>query len=99
MKKELDFIGIAEDKIKADAKKIPIAVMQPEQQKHARVFRPLIDLHACKNNYNCIIFCPHGAISRNEKGRPQIDYNLCTGCLICLRECPAAAIKEEVELK
>ncbi|MCX6815552.1 MAG: 4Fe-4S binding protein [Candidatus Aenigmarchaeota archaeon] len=63
----------------------------------ARISKPKINLQTCQNNYNCIIFCPHNAISKNDKGRPVIDYNLCTGCLICLRECPTGAIFEERE--
>lgn len=99
MKKQVEFIGTAEEAIKSDPKKIPIVNTHLSEPPRARILRPKIDLHVCKNNYNCIIFCPHDAIDKNEKGRPVIDYNLCTGCLVCLRECPTAAISEERELK
>jgi len=66
-------------------------------QPPVRITKPRIDLHVCQNNYNCIVFCPHDAIRKNDKGRPVIDYNVCTGCLICLRECPTNAISEERE--
>lgn len=99
MKKEIDLIGKKEDEIKFDPKKIPVIAEHPEPQPPVRTFKPKIDLHVCQNNYNCVIFCPHDAIDRNEKGRPQIDYSLCTGCLICLRECPTAAITEEREMR
>jgi 2-oxoacid:acceptor oxidoreductase delta subunit (pyruvate/2-ketoisovalerate family) len=89
---------IQDDAIKFDEKKMPVSAPS-EPQKILRTFKPKIDLGTCTNSYNCIIFCPYGAISKNEKGRPVIDYNLCTGCLICLRECPSAAITEERETK
>ncbi|MBI3190919.1 4Fe-4S binding protein [archaeon] len=91
--------GIDDNAIKYDEKKIPVLDAKADVQKPVRTFRPKIDLGRCTNSYNCIIFCPYGAISKNEKGRPVIDYNLCTGCLICLRECPSAAITEEREAK
>ena len=62
-----------------------------------RINKPKINLQLCQNNYNCIVYCPHNAITKNDKGRPVIDYNLCTGCMICLRECPTGAIFEERE--
>ena len=100
MKKQTELIGQAEDSIKTDPKKIPIINSNvSESPKSLRTSRPKVDLNVCTNSYNCIIFCPHDAIDKNEKGRPVIDYNLCTGCLICLRECPTNAISEEREAK
>jgi pyruvate ferredoxin oxidoreductase delta subunit len=93
-------IGIADREIKSDPKKVPVAAPQPQEPvKFIRVFKPRINLQNCNNSYNCIVYCPHDAIRRNEKGKPVIDYNLCTGCLICLRECPTNAITEEKEIK
>ena len=80
--------------------KFMIPVIQPHQQElpqRLRVLKPKIDLKKCEKNYNCLVFCPHNAISVNKVGFPAIDYNLCTGCLICLRECPTFAITEEHE--
>ena len=80
--------------------KFSIPVLQPSQQQspsRLRVIKPKIDLKKCQKNYNCIVSCPHNAISVAKTGFPVIDYNLCTGCLICLRECPSFAITEEHE--
>lgn len=79
-----------------------IPVLQPTAQElpaRLRVLKPRIDLKKCQKNYNCIVFCPHNAISVGRGGYPVIDYNLCNGCLICLRECPAFAIVEEREMR
>ena len=91
-------VGTEESQIKFEPGKIPVLNGYVEQ-KNPRVFRPRINLQACTNEYNCIIFCPHDAIDKNDKGRPVVDYNMCTGCLICLRECPPNAISEEREIK
>jgi pyruvate ferredoxin oxidoreductase delta subunit len=97
---KLELFGQADDQIKLDMKKIPILNAHiAEPSPVVRTFRPKIDLKICQNSYNCIVFCPHGAIKKNDKGRPEIDYDLCTGCLICLRECPTNAISEEREIK
>ena len=80
--------------------KFVIPIIQPQQQEQPsrlRVFKPKIDLKKCEKNYNCIVSCPHDAISSRSDGFPVIDYSLCTGCLICLRECPTFAITEEHE--
>ncbi len=95
-----EFAGVVDDQVKYDAKKIPIVNANlSEPSKVVRVLRPKIDLKVCRNNYNCIVFCPHDAIHRNETGRPVINYDMCTGCLICLRECPTNAISEDREVK
>jgi pyruvate ferredoxin oxidoreductase delta subunit len=96
----MEKVGIEDREIKSDIKKIPVSSPQAQEPaKVNRVFRPKINLQACNNSYNCVIYCPHDAIRRNEKGKPVIDYNICTGCLICLRECPTNAITEEKEVK
>src|SRR3989338_8502434 len=93
-----EVFGTGDDKIKNDPKAVPIFnIIEPT--KVVRTFKPKIDLGKCQNNYNCIVYCPYGAISKNDKGRPVINYDLCTGCLICLRECPSGAITEEREFK
>ena len=68
-----------------------------EAPSRVRVVKPRIDLKKCEKSYNCVVFCPTGAIKPDAKGMPTIDYNLCNGCLICLRECPTFAISEEQE--
>ena len=91
-----NIIGTEESQIKYEPGKIPI-INAGGPQKPVRFFKPRINLQACNNEFNCIVFCPHDAIDKNDKGRPVVDYNLCTGCLICLRECPSNAISEEKE--
>lgn len=91
---------IQEEESKYDEKKLPI--LNPQMQEspsRLRVIKPKIDTKKCEKNYNCLVFCPHNAISTDVKGFPVIDYNICTGCLICLRECPTFAIAEEHEKK
>jgi pyruvate ferredoxin oxidoreductase delta subunit len=98
-KQKPELFGQADDQIKLDPKKIPVlSASISEPASVGRVLKPKIELKICQNNYNCIVFCPHNAIFKNEKGRPQINYDLCTGCLICLRECPTNAISEEREV-
>ncbi len=100
MAKEQEFIGVEDGHVKYDPKKIPVINAHvSEPSKVVRVLKPRIDLKVCKNHYNCVIFCPHDAIYKNEAGRPVIDYERCTGCLICLRECPTNAISEERDAK
>lgn len=95
-KKEKRHVRHAKKEQPAPAQKIPV-LNAAIGEAPVRVSRPKINLQICQNNYNCIVYCPHNAISRNDKGRPVIDYNLCTGCMICLRECPTGAIFEERE--
>ncbi len=85
-----------ENEVKYDEKKLPVIATQPSVP--LRVHKPRIDLKKCQKNFDCLVFCPHNAISRNKNGSPVIDYNKCTGCLICLRECPVFAISEEHEI-
>lgn len=99
-KQKIELFGQTDEQIKQDSKKIPVLnAIVAEPSAVVRVFKPKIDLKICQNNYNCIIYCPHDAIDKNEKDRPVVDFNLCTGCLICLRECPTNAISEEREIK
>lgn len=99
MKREKEqLIGVEEHALKTEPAKIPIiSAVAPEEPR--RAFHPKINLQICTNSFNCIVYCPHDAIRKNEKGRPQINYDICTGCLICLRECPTNAISEEKEVK
>ncbi len=62
-----------------------------------RVFRPDLDEEKCIRCWRCWIFCPEGAIERNEL--PCIDYDFCKGCGVCATECPVDAITMEREEK
>jgi len=88
---------LTEKEIKLEKRLIPVFQTRAGE-KPVRSARPRIDLKVCTNSYNCIVFCPHDAIDKNETGRPVINYDICTGCLICLRECPTNAISEEREV-
>lgn len=57
-----------------------------------RTFRPEVDYSRCTRCTLCWIYCPDGAISRQEDDSPQIDYEYCKGCGICANECPVKAI-------
>jgi len=56
-----------------------------------RAFRPIIDDEKCTRCLLCWIYCPDGAIIREEKG-VRVDYEYCKGCGICANECPVKAI-------
>ncbi|MEA2054216.1 MAG: 4Fe-4S binding protein [Candidatus Thermoplasmatota archaeon] len=56
-----------------------------------RVFRPLFHEDKCIKCWRCWIFCPEGAISRNEL--PSINYDFCKGCGVCANECPVNTIE------
>jgi pyruvate ferredoxin oxidoreductase delta subunit len=60
------------------------------------VERPVIQA-ACTACAVCALFCPEGAISRND-GSLVIDYDHCKGCGICEVVCPVrnAIAMEEV---
>ncbi|MBI2875040.1 MAG: 4Fe-4S binding protein [Firmicutes bacterium] len=56
-----------------------------------RIFRPVLDVEKCNNCLLCWIFCPDGAIDREEKW-VTIGLDFCKGCGICENECPTDAI-------
>jgi len=56
-----------------------------------RTFRPVIDKEKCTNCLLCWIYCPDGAIIREEKN-VAVNYEYCKGCGICANECPVKAI-------
>ncbi|RJS87657.1 4Fe-4S dicluster domain-containing protein [Candidatus Bathyarchaeota archaeon] len=56
-----------------------------------RAFRPIIDEEKCINCLLCWIYCPDGAVIREEK-KVSINYEYCKGCGICANECPVKAI-------
>jgi len=57
-----------------------------------RTFRPLVNYSKCTRCVLCWIYCPDGAIRRQEDDSPEIDYDYCKGCGICANECPVEAI-------
>jgi len=57
-----------------------------------RTFRPEVDFSKCTRCTICWIYCPDGAITRQEDDSPKIDYDYCKGCGICANECPVKAI-------
>jgi pyruvate ferredoxin oxidoreductase delta subunit len=61
-----------------------------------RDFRPVLDIKKCVKCLRCWIYCPEGAIIRNDDS-PRIDYDYCKGCGICANECPTKAIRMERE--
>jgi pyruvate ferredoxin oxidoreductase gamma subunit len=62
-----------------------------------RVFRPVIDLHACTRCGICFALCPDSAIHLSDQAHPVIDYDNCKGCMICYHECPVRCIAERQE--
>ena len=52
--------------------------------------RPIINHELCIKCNICAIYCPIGAIEKNEK--MDIDYDYCKGCAICEEVCPKDAI-------
>ena len=35
----------------------------------------------------CYLYCPHGAVVREDDGYFDVDKKLCSGCGVCHREC------------
>ena len=61
-----------------------------------RAFKPVIDKEKCVNCLLCWIYCPDGAIIREENW-VSVNYEYCKGCGICANECPVKAITMEEE--
>ncbi len=60
--------------------------------------RPIWDKSLCTRCALCYLYCPEGAISRQEDGYFDVDTDLCKGCGICHRECWFGAVSmQEVE--
>ncbi|MHA1603987.1 MAG: 4Fe-4S binding protein [Candidatus Freyarchaeota archaeon] len=58
--------------------------------------KPVLQKDKCNNCLLCWIFCPEGAIEREENS-VKINYYYCKGCGICSVECPVKAIEMEEE--
>jgi len=64
-----------------------------------RVFKPVLDIEKCTKCLRCWIFCPEGAIKRNEDNSVEINYDFCKGCGVCANVCKVKAITMEREAK
>ena len=58
-----------------------------------RIHKPIIDYDKCVKCLLCWLYCPEGAIIREENDVPKINYDYCKGCGICANECPRKAIR------
>ncbi len=48
---------------------------------------PVWDKDRCIRCGICYIYCPHGAVFREDDGYFDVNKDLCTGCGVCHREC------------
>lgn len=48
---------------------------------------PVWDKDRCIRCGVCYLYCPHGAIVREDDGYFDKDEKLCSGCGVCHREC------------
>ena len=62
-----------------------------------RSSRPVWDFDKCVKCGVCMIFCPEGCITMNEKAHPIADLEFCKGCGICVVECFTGCIGMEEE--
>ena len=53
---------------------------------------PTWDKERCIRCGLCYVYCPDGAIFRNEEGYFEAELDKCKGCGICHRECWFGAI-------
>lgn len=44
--------------------------------------------YGCEGYGDCVLVCPVGAITMNDKRLPVVDENKCIGCGKCVEECP-----------
>jgi indolepyruvate ferredoxin oxidoreductase alpha subunit len=63
----------------------------PEQQKILQEAERCLQCGQCTRCDTCLIHCPEGAISKNDRGY-VIDYSKCTACRVCAVECPTSTI-------
>lgn len=56
-----------------------------------RTFYPQFDQTNCIHCYLCYVFCPEGAIDR-DNGKFTVDMDYCKGCGVCANECPKKCI-------
>ncbi|UAL07684.1 MAG: 4Fe-4S binding protein [Candidatus Methanogranum gryphiswaldense] len=61
-----------------------------------REIRPIIDSIKCTGCLQCYLYCPDGAIYR-ENGKVFVDYDFCKGCGICSKICKHDSIIMKVE--
>jgi len=63
----------------------------PEQEEIVQEAERCLQCGQCTRCDTCLIHCPEGAISKNDRGY-VIDYGKCTGCRVCAVECPTSTI-------
>ena len=63
-----------------------------------RTFAPQIDYDKCIRCLFCFVYCPEGAICKDDvdakgrEGKLTIDMDYCKGCGVCAHECPKKCI-------
>lgn len=58
---------------------------------------PVIELDACNSCGLCLLYCPDGAITWNERKLPVVADDWCKGCGMCVVECPKHIITLSAE--
>ncbi len=48
---------------------------------------PVWDKDRCIRCGICYLYCPHGAVLREDDGYFDVDKKVCSGCGVCHREC------------
>lgn len=62
-------------------------IAQPFKKGGPRAALPEWDKDRCIRCGVCYVYCPHGAVYRQDDGFFDVIKDKCTGCGICHREC------------
>jgi len=68
-----------------------LAALHISQYREKKLLIPTLDEDLCGRCGLCVLSCPYGALTLEEKG-PIVDEMLCQGCGICASVCPNNAI-------